>query len=428
MLPEVKNKRFVYLDHAATTPMADEVKAAMEPYWQKEFGNPSALYDLGRDAKLAIQDARVRVAGHLNARPEEIVFTGSGTMSDNLAIFGIARANKAKGMHLLASTIEHHAVLKSFEQLAKKEGFTTTLMPVDGEGIVHVEELERAIRPDTTLVSIMYANNEIGTIEPIEEIGRFLKKLNKKRVEEKLPRIFFHTDACQAAGALSLDVQKLGVDLLTLNGSKIYGPKGIGVLYVARGVQLEPLILGGGQERGLASGTENVAGIMGLAMALDMAQRNREQENARLSAMRDDLINRLLATIPKSRLNGHATERLPNNVNITILDVEGEAMLLYLNEYGISCATGSACDSETLDPSHVIVALGLPYEFAHGSLRFTLGKQTTPADLDYLMEILPPIVETLRVISPVKLELNPEENTHAKILNHGPAVKLPSKM
>lgn len=417
-LPEITTKRDVYLDHAATTYLADEVKAAMEPYWQDQFGNPSALYDLGRLGKEAVQASRVTIAKHLNCTPEEILFTSGGTASDNLAIFGVARAQKAKGNHLIASTVEHHAVLVPFEYLAKKEGFATTLVPVDEFGRVHVEEIERAIRPETTLVSIMYANNEIGTIEPIAEIGAMIRRVNKARAAEKLPRIFFHTDACQAAGALSLDVKALNVDLLTFNGSKIYGPKGIGALYVARGVQLEPLILGGGQERNLVAGTENVPNIVGLAAALDLAQRTREQENVRLAELRDYFIKEALARVPKTRLNGHPTERLPNNVNITILDVEGEAMLLYLNEYGIACATGSACDSATLDPSHVIVALGLPYEFAHGSLRFTLGKRTTKEDLDYVLDLLPQIVQALREISPVKLELDPEKNTHGKILQH----------
>lgn len=424
MLPEIIEKRQVYLDHAATTYLIPEVIEAMRPFWSERFGNPSALYDLGREAKNAIRDARLKVAKHLNCTPEEIVFCPSGTASDNLAILGFARANKAKGNHIITTAIEHHAVLKPFEYLVKKEGFDVTILPVDGDGLVRLEELERVMRPETTFVSVMYANNEIGTIEPIAEIGAFLKKLNKERVAAKLPRILFHTDACQAAGALSLNVKALGVDLLTLNGSKIYGPKGSGVLFMARGVELQPLIFGGGQERGLISGTENVANIVGLATALDLAQHNREIENARLTALRDRLIAGLLERIPKSRLNGHSTKRLPNNANVTILDVEGEAMLLYLNEYGIYAATGSACDSETLDPSHVIVALGLPYEFAHGSMRFTLGRRTTAADIDYVLDILPPIVTTLREVSPVKLEMNPSLNKHAKILQHEPALKL----
>jgi cysteine desulfurase len=326
----------------------------------------------------------------------------------------------------ITTAIEHHAVLKPFEYLQKKEGFDITVLPIDGDGLVRLDDLEKAIRPETILISVMYANNEIGTIQPIAEIGHLVRRLNKIRAPHELPRIYFHTDACQAAGALLMDVRALGVDLLTFNGSKIYGPKGIGVLFVARGVALEPLVLGGGQERGLASGTENVAAIVGLAAALDLAQRNREAENVRLMVLRDKLIAGLLERIPKSRLNGHPTRRLPNNVNVTILDVEGEAMLLYLNEYGVACATGSACDSATLDPSHVILALGLPYEFAHGSMRFTLGRRTTSEDIDYVLEILPSIVETLREVSPVKLEMDPTVNTHPKILNHAPALNMKS--
>lgn len=421
MLPKVEQKRDVYLDHAATTPVSDEVLHAMLPYWQSEYGNPSALYDAGQRAKRAVAAARDTIATHLQCSPQEIVFTPGGTASDNLAILGLYRAHRAKAHHFVTTTIEHHAVLRPMQYLEKKEGGSVTLVPVDGDGIVSVDAIASAIRPETLLVSVMYANNEIGTIQPIAAIGSMIRRLNKERALKKLPRVYFHTDACQAAGALSLDVTELGVDLLTLNASKMYGPKGIGILYVARGVQLDPLLLGGGQERGLVSGTEQVGSIVGLATALDAAQRSREEENARLRDLRDILIRGILDRVPKSRLNGHAEHRLPNNVNITILDVEGEAMLLYLNEYGIACATGSACDSETLDPSHVILALGLPYEFAHGSLRFTLGKSTTKEDIDYVLELLPPIVSTLRDISPVKLELNPDENTHAKILQHGPA-------
>lgn len=420
MLPVLteNQKRFVYLDHAAATPLDPAVEEVMRPFGQDCFGNPSALYDLGQDAKRAIRGARETIAQVLNCTPEEIIFTPSGTASDNLAVFGIVRGSKEKNKHAIISAIEHHAVLRPAEYLAKKKECELTVVPVDNEGLVSVDTIAKAIRPETILVSIMYANNEIGTIQPIAEIGSMIKKLNKERATAKLPRIYFHTDACQAAGALSLDVKKLNVDLLTINGSKIYGPKGSGALFVARGVQLEPLVVGGGQERNLVAGTENVANIVGLAKALQLANQKKETENTRLMAMRDRLIAALLEKIPKCRLNGHASLRLPNNVNITVLDVEGEAMLLYLNEYGISCATGSACDSETLDPSHVILALGLPYEFAHGSMRFTLGRSTTEADLDYLLQIFPPIVEALRAVSPVKLEMDPEQNTHAKIIQH----------
>ena len=427
-LPEIKHKREVYLDHAAATYLAPEVEAVTAPCGQKIFGNPSSIHDAGRAAKEVVAESRSAVAKILNCFPEEIIFTASGTMSDNLAIFGIARANKIKGNHLITTAIEHHAVLKPFEYLRDKEGFEITVLPVDGDGLIRLDDLEKAVRPETILISVMYANNEIGTIQPIAEIGHLVRRLNKIRAPHELARIYFHTDACQAAGALSLDVKAMGVDLLTLNGSKIYGPKGMGILYAARGVELQPLILGGGQEKGLVSGTENVAGIVGLAAALGLVHKNREAENQRLTALRDKLIAGILERIPKSRLNGHPTKRLPNNVNVTILDVEGEAMLLYLNEYGIYAATGSACDSATLDPSHVILALGLPYEFAHGSMRFTLGRRTTSEDIDYVLEILPPIVETLREASPVKLEMDPALNQHAKILQHAPALNVKSSV
>lgn len=417
-LPKIKNKKFVYLDYAATTPLAPEVLKAMKPYLEKEYGNPSALYDLGLSAKEAISRSRQSIADFLGAHSDEIIFTSGGTASDNLAILGIARVNKTKGRHIITTAIEHHAVLRPIEYLAKNESFEATILPIDKDGLLNIDDLAAAIREDTILVSVIYANNEIGTIQPVAEIGAFLNKLNKERVAKNLPRIYFHTDACQAAGALDLNVQKLHVDLLTLNGSKIYGPKGAGVLYVARGVELAPLIFGGGQERGLVSGTENVAAIVGLSKALELSVSRRTKENERLAILRDKLINGILTRIPKSRLNGHPTKRLPNNVNVTILDVEGEAMVLYLNEYGISCATGSACDSKTFDPSHVILALGLPYEFAHGSLRFTLGLNTTKKDIDYVLDILPGIVETLRSVSPVKLEMDPKQNKHAKLIQH----------
>jgi len=418
MLPTVINKRQVYLDYAATTHLAKEVKTAMDPYLNEKFGNPSSLYDLGREAKEAINASRESMTKQLNCRPEEIIFTGSGTMSNNLAILGVARARQKLGKHLITTAIEHVAVLKPFEYLVKKEGFKTTILPVDGDGLIKIESIERAINDATILISVMYANNEIGTIQPIIEIGRLLKRVNKKRAEKNLPYIYFHTDACQAAGFLSLDVQKLGVDLLTLNGGKIYGPKGTGALFIRREIELEPLIIGGGQEKGLIAGTENVANIVGLSVALKLVQKNREEENVRLVKLRDYFISELINKIPKCRLNGHPTKRLANNVNVSILDVEGEAMLLYLNEYGISSATGSACDSATLNPSHVILALGLPYEFAHGSLRFTLGKTTTKKDVDYVLKILKPVVEALREISPVKLEESPKKNKHPKFIQH----------
>jgi cysteine desulfurase len=386
----------VYMDHAATTPLDPRVRAAMEPFWGSNFGNPSALYRHGREAKRALDDARARVATILGAAPTDIIFTGSGTESDNHAIFGIARAARRlkKGNHVITTAIEHHAVLTAVEAL-EKEGFETTVLPVDEFGLVTPEQLAAAIKPTTVLVSIMYANNEVGTIMPIAELAAVAKA----------KRVTFHTDACQAAGAAPLNVKELGVDALTINGSKIYGPKGVGVLYVRRGLPLEPLIHGGAQESSRRAGTENLANIVGFATALEIAETQRAAESARLVPLRDYFITELLARVPKSRLNGHPTQRLPNNVHISILDIEGEALLLYLDEFGISAATGSACDSQTLDPSHVVVALGLPYEFAHGSLRFTLGRTTTKQQIDYVLEHLPKIVEVLRAISPLELEL-----------------------
>lgn len=387
--------RFIYLDHAATTPMAPEVKEAMEPYFMTDFGNPGGFYELGRVAKEAVDDARQRVATLLGADESEIIFTGSGTESDNMAIFGIARKYESKGKHIITSAIEHHAVEYPCRQLAK-EGFEVTYLPVDRYGKVSVEDVKAALRDDTILVSIMAANNEIGTIQPIEEIGALLKG----------HQAFFHTDACQAAGVLDLNVDKLGVDLMTLNGSKIYGPKGVGILYLRKGVRIKPLIYGGGQERGLRGGTENVPYIVGFAKALELAYANREEEVARLTELRDHLTESLLAKIPKSLLNGHPTDRLPNSVNVTVLDIEGEAFTLFLNELGIYASTGSACTSLSLDPSHVILATGLPYECAHGSIRFTLGRHTTREEIDYVLEVVPQIVQILRKISPLNLDEN----------------------
>lgn len=436
----------VYLDHAATTYLDPRVRDAMEPYWSGNFGNPASLYRVGRRAKDALDNARETVARFLNAKPEEIIFTGGGTEAINLAIFGVARFYSRKpdfqtsqnlgnvqytnilenvGVsrgHLITSAIEHHAVLHSIEAL-QKEGFSAgggpasgwevTYLPVNEDGLINFEDVKKAIRPDTILVSIMYANNEIGTIEPIEEIGKIIKMAREERktVGNAAP-IFFHTDACQAAGALDLDVQKLGVDLLAMNGSKIYGPKGVGCLYLRRGVRVKPLIYGGGQENMLRSGTENIPGIVGFAKALELAQEDRERENARLIELRDYFIGRLVKEIPKVVLNGHPIKRLPNNVNASVLDIEGEAVILYMDEYGISMSTGSACTSTTLDPSHVILALGRPYEYAHGSLRFTLGKRTTKEDLDYVMQVFPGVVERLRQISPVRMEMGQGAVSH----------------
>ncbi len=394
----------IYLDHAATAPLDPRVKAAMLPYLEGDFGNPSSLHITGRRAKQALDDARDDIAKILHCRASELIFTSGGTEADNLAILGIYRAYKEKGNRIVTTTIEHHAVLNPVEHLVKKEGAEALFVKVDRDGLVDPANIIAALTDKTLLVSVMYANNEIGTIEPIAAIGQAIaawKKANNRKPSEAP---YFHTDACQAAGALSLDVNELGCDLLTLNGSKIYGPKGVGVLYVRTGLRPEPLIYGGGQEWGLRSGTENIAAIVGLAKALALSQAERETENARLVALRDKLIAGLLQ-IPKTRLNGHPTKRLPNNANVSIMDIEGEAMLLYLDEAGFRASTGSACTSASLDPSHVIAAIGLPYEAAHGSMRFTLGHATTEADVEKLLKTLPPIVEKLRQLSPVRLNM-----------------------
>ena len=382
----------IYLDHAATTPVDPRVKQEMDKYYSEVYGNPGSFHAVGLQAREALDDARYRVATILNTKQSEIIFTGSGTESCNLAIRGVAKAYKHKGNHIITTKTEHHAVLHTCEYL-QKEGYEVTYLPVDKEGIVDPKAVEAAITDKTILVSIMYANNEIGTINPLNEIGAICR--NK--------RVLFHTDACQAAGALDMNVENLNVDLLTLNGSKLYGPKGVGVLYVKQGTQLKPVIHGGGQERDLRSGTEDVPAIMGMAKALELAQSERVEEGERLTKLRDALIKGILESVPKTRLNGHPTKRLPNNVNISFMDIEGEALILYLNEHGICVSTGSACTSKTLDPSHVILALGMPYETAHGSIRFTLGKSTTEAGIRKVIEVLPEVVQKLRMISPVKV-------------------------
>ncbi len=404
-------KKLIYLDYAATTPLAPEVKKAMEPFWSENFGNPSSIYQSGIKAKNALGQARQKIAKILGAGETEIIFTAGGTESANLAILGLSRAIQKtlkKPGHIITTKIEHPAVLNSVLALeepacAGRESFNVTILPVDKYGLIAPEQIKKAVKPETILVSVMYANNEIGTIEPIAEIGKLLKKINQERKTKNLPKIYFHTDACQAAGYLDLNVEKLGVDLLTLNGSKIYGPKGSAILYVRAGTPLKPIIFGGGQEKGLRSGTENVPAYIGLAKALELAQKNRKKEFQRLEKLSQNLTERILKIIPKTFLNGHPEKRLPNNVNITILDIEGEALLLHLDQYGICASTGSACHSQTLQPSHVLQAIGLPREIIHGSLRLTLGRETTKKDIDYVLKILPPIVKKLRQLSPINL-------------------------
>ena len=399
MLPRPKTIKKIYLDHAATTPVDSRVLTAMKPYFTEKFGNPSALYGLGREAKNAVDEARKSIALLMHALPENIIFTAGGSESDNMAIFGAARAHAHKGKHIISLAIEHHAVLRPLEQLTK-EGFEITYVPVDKNGLVSAEAVAKAIRPNTILITIMYANNEMGAIEPIADIGREILKYRKAN-NTIYP--LFHTDACQAAGYLNLDVEKTHVDLMSINGGKIYGPKGVGALYVRRGVKITPIIFGGGQEQSLRAGTENTACIVGLSKALEVAQAQKVRESSRERELAKYLWEKITMNISEIKLNGPeiGETRLPNNLNVTFKNIEGEAMLLYMDEYGIMCSTGSACTSESLEPSHVLRAMGMSYEMAHGSIRFTFGRSNTKSDIDYLMKYLPAIVATLREISPV---------------------------
>ena len=381
----------IYLDHASTTHLDHRVNEYVKDYLDKHYGNPGSLHDLGIKAKSAISEAREKIAKILHCKTDEIVFTSGGTESINLAIKGIA-FSKSKG-HIITSKIEHPAVLETCRYLERK-GFSVTYLDVDKYGLIKLSDLKKAIRKNTILITIMYANNEVGTIQPITEIGKIAKK-NK---------IIFHTDACQAAGVLTVNVNKLHVDLMTINGSKIYGPKGSGMLYIKKGTKIEPLIHGGGQELGLRSGTENVPAIVGLAEALRLANKEKNKEKTRLTKLRNYFIRNVKKKITKTRLNGHPTKRLPNNANISFLDVEGESLLLYLDNENIYVSTGSACSSNKLEVSHVLDAIGLKHEIAHGSIRFTLGRNTTKKDIDEVMMVLPRIVKSLRKLSPLKIK------------------------
>ena len=374
----------IYLDHAATTALDRRVLEAMLPYLTTEYGNASSIYTLGRHAMQAIDASREQVAEILNCRPTEIAFTGCGSESDNLAIKGIAQAAQKKGNHIITSSIEHHAVLYTCQYL-ERFGFKTTYLPVDRYGRVNPEDVERAMTDQTILVSVMYANNEIGTIEPVAEIGRICRA-------RKVP---FHIDAVQAGGALPLDVSALNADLLSLSAHKFYGPKGTGILYIRQGMRVLPQIQGGSQERGRRAGTENVAGIVGAATALRLAYEELSEVTPRITALRDRLIEGILR-IPGSHLTGHPTERLPNNASFCFEGVEGESILLSLDLLGIAASTGSACTSGSAEPSHVLLAMGLPVELAHGSLRLTLGKENTEADVETVLSALPGIIEKQR--------------------------------
>jgi cysteine desulfurase len=390
-----------YFDYAATTPLEPRVFRAMRPYFSKEFGNPGSIHDAGRKAKEAIEKASARIASILHCRPQEFIFTGSATEADNLAVFGIAEANKKAGGKIIISAIEHKAVLASCNALAEK-GFEIVRLKVDKTGLVDPADVARFLNSKTILVSIIYADNETGTIQPIREIAKAIKKFRAKN-NSVLP--YFHTDASQAAQYCDINVEKLGVDLMTVSSHKLYGPKGIGGLYIRRGIKTKPMIFGGGQQNNMRSGTENTPSIVGFAEALALAGKNKNKECVRVEKLRNELEQGIFKLIPKVVLNGHPQKRLPNFLNVSILDIEGEAALLYLDQKGICASTGSACDSQTLEPSHVILALGRPYEYAHGSLRFTLGKYTTQESVRYLLKHLPPTVKKLRQMSPVSLKV-----------------------
>ncbi|NLH96177.1 MAG: cysteine desulfurase NifS [Clostridiaceae bacterium] len=386
--------RSIYLDHAATTPVKPEVLEAMLPWFTENFGNPSTVYSIGRTSKKAIEEARETVARIIGAEPREIFFTGSGTEADNWAIKGAAYANMKKGKHIITTSIEHHAVLHTCQYL-ESEGFEVTYLPVDEYGLVSPEQVEAAIRPDTILISVMFANNEIGTIQPIAEIGKIAREKG----------ICFHTDAVQAMGSIRVNVSDLNVDMLSMSAHKFYGPKGVGALYIRKGVKLTSFMHGGAQERGRRASTENVPGIVGLAKALELADKNMDEHNKKLIALRDRTIAEIEEKIPYVRLNGHREKRLPGNVNFSFEFIEGESLLLMLDLKGIAASSGSACTSGSLDPSHVLLAIGLPHERAHGSLRLTFGDGNTDEDVDCLMEVLPGIVERLREMSPLYEEV-----------------------
>ena len=380
----------IYFDNAATTKLDDEVLKEMLPYLKDNYGNPSSIYKLGREARKAIEDSREKIAKVLNCKANEIYFTAGGSESYNTAIKGIAKANKKRGNHIITSKIEHPAVLETCKQL-EKEGFEITYISVDEKGIVDLEELKKSIKPTTILITIMFANNEIGTIQPIEEIGKIAKGNN----------IYFHTDSVQAVGSIKIDVQKLNIDSLSLSGHKFYGPKGVGALYVKTGVPFEKFISGGHQERNKRAGTENVAGIVGIGKAIELAYENLDEYNKKIKELRDYYVKQVEEKIPYIKINGDMEKRLPGNSNISFRFIEGEGLLLNLDLKGICASSGSACTSGSLDPSHVLLAIGLPHEIAHGSLRVSIGKYNTKEEIDYLIENLMEIVTRLREMSPL---------------------------
>lgn len=380
----------VYMDNAATTKLSPDVLNAMMPYLTDIYGNASSVHAFGREAREGVEHARNQVAAAINASPDEIFFTAGGTESDNMAIKGVAHKYAKKGKHIITTAIEHHAVLHTCEAL-EKEGYEVTYLPVDEDGLISVEQVRAAMRDDTILVTVMFANNEVGTIEPIAEIGALCRERN----------VLFHTDAVQAVCHVPIDVKAMNIDLMSISAHKFHGPKGIGALYCRKGIVLEPVIVGGAQERKRRAGTENVAGIVGLGAAIERAHKNMSADMARVSALRDKLISGILKNIPHVKLNGHPTQRLPQNVNFSIRYIEGESILLMLDINGIAASSGSACTSGSLDPSHVLLAMGIPHEIAHGSLRLTLSDMTTDEEVDYVLETLTKTVKRLRDMSPL---------------------------
>ena len=380
----------IYLDYAATTPVHPEVLQVMLPYFGEKYGNASSLHSFGQEARLAVEKTRKTAAAFINAAPEEVIFTSGGTESDNSAVLGIALANQERGNHIITSSIEHHAVIEPCRFLEKR-GFKVTYLPVDQDGMVNPEDVKKALTSRTILVTIMHASNEVGTIQPIAEIGKCTREAG----------VYFHTDAVQTFGHLPIDVRELNVDLLSVSGHKLYGPKGIGVLYIKKGTRLVPFMLGGGQEDGRRGSTYNTPGIAGLGKAIEIAQREMGEEAGRLSALRDQLIAGLQSKIALVKLNGHRVKRLPNNVNLSLAYVEGEATLLSLDFQGICASTGSACSSGSMEPSHVLTAMNVPVEEARCSIRFSLGKWTTQSDIEKVLQVLPRIINKLREMSPL---------------------------
>ncbi len=382
--------RLIYLDNAATTKLDTEVFHAMVPYFQEDYGNPSSIYSFAEKGKKAVDDAREQVAKLIHAAPEEIYFTGSGSEADNWALKATVEAYAGKGSHIITTKIEHHAILHTCEYL-EKQGCEITYLAVDEDGKINLEDLKAAIRPDTILISIMMANNEIGTIQEVAEIGKIAKEHG----------VLFHTDAVQAYGHIPIYVDAMNIDMLSASAHKLYGPKGVGMLYIRKGIKIRSFIHGGAQERNRRAGTLNVPGIVGFGKAAELAEKTMEQRMAKESAIRDELIERILAEIPFSRLNGHRTDRLPGNVNFCFRFIEGESMLILLDQLGICASSGSACTSGSLDPSHVLLAIGLPHEIAHGSLRLSLSSETTREEINFVVEELKQLIERLRNMSPL---------------------------